>query len=301
MLFRSGIRGKKLKLITKDDYNEDAITAKNIKELTSINGLSILFGFAGGTVGTKTLQELKKQGVPFVSPMFNAEDKVSECIGKSLKEKIKYTVKYLIDKQNIKQIALFYQNNKYGLKGLNFLKQELDKRGLKINSEGAYTVNTLAIRNALYEMKSASPEAIILFGEYKPSLEFIKRAKKSNLSKALFCFISKGSKFLADSLNKNEAKNVVFLQKIAFPWKQNDPLAKEYRNIFSKYYPNKSFSFVSFQNFIGAKLLVNALKKSDKKNFVHELQKEYKENSPKKDIYLTKYINKNFKVIEDEK
>ena len=56
--------------------------------------------------------------------------------------------------------------------------------------EGVYVRNSVKAPEALYHISKAKPDAVILFGSYKPCADLIRGAKKSGMKNTVFCNVS---------------------------------------------------------------------------------------------------------------
>ena len=66
----------------------------------------------------------------------------------------------------------------------------LQRRGLRLVREGGYVRNSVRAQDALYHIAKSKPEAVILFGGYKPCADFIRGAKQLGLKNTVFCNVS---------------------------------------------------------------------------------------------------------------
>jgi ABC-type branched-subunit amino acid transport system substrate-binding protein len=263
-----GIAGKKIRLITYDDKYEPKLALENSKKLIEQDRVFALFGEVGTPTSIAVLPYITHHRVPFLTP-FSGANELREPFNRyiinfrdSYESESEKLVAYLVDKKGYKKISIFYQNDSYGESGLNGAIKALQKRDIKLLSKGVYKRNTLSITNALYKIVPTKPEAIIIIGAYKQSALFIKRAKEMGLSSTIYANISfVGSKALIHRL-QNDTKNVIISQVVPLPNDTTNQSVKEYQEIYSKYYPNKEYDFVSLEGFLSAKLVVEGLKKS---------------------------------------
>jgi ABC-type branched-subunit amino acid transport system substrate-binding protein len=318
-----GVHGRKISLIKYDDKYEPHYAIDNVNRLIKKDKVFALFGEVGTPTSIAVTPISRKNKVPFLTPFTGAEflrspfEKTYINLRASYYMETDALVEYLTSK-NINKISILYQNDGYGKAGYKGVLKALKKRGLKLNSEGRYRRNTLSYFNAFKILKASSPEAIIIIGAYKQSSEFTKYSKNNGMKNVVFCNISfVGSKALIDELG-DETDNVIISQVVPLPWNSSQPSVKEYQKIFSKYYPDKSYGFVSLEGFLSAKLVVNALELAGKNltrnNFIEAFEKlppdtldGFKINMDKKEhqaldnVYITKYENNRFVQIKEIK
>ncbi len=318
---RGGIDGKKINLIYYDDKYEPQNTLKNIDILMNKDKVFSLFGFVGTPTTKKVFPIIIDEDIPFIAPYTGASflrnHNFSNIINfrSSYKEEIEKIVNFLYKTKNITDFAIFYQNDDYGEEGYIATIEALKKRNLKLISEGTYKRNTLSIRHALHEIKSAKPQAIIIVGAYKPSALFIKKARECCFENTIFAPISfVNANALIDELN-GDGKNILFSQTVPSYDDKSLAVSSEYKKLLNLYYPSKEPTYASFESFLAAKLVVNALQnikgsltpkkfltnlKYLPKNVLGEIPIVYKHNQLLNKTYLSIYKNGQFKPIGRE-
>ena len=313
------LKGKQVRLISYDDKYEPELTNENINKLINVDKVFALFGFVGTPTVKKILPIVENEGIPFIAPLTGANFLRDEHLNNivnyraSYKQEVENLVSYLYDKKNIKDIAVFYQNDDYGEEGYISLLESLEKRNLKINSEGTYKRNTLSIRHAFYEIKKGRPAAVIMVGAYKANALFIKKAKKDPIFKdTIFCNISFGdANEMIKELNYH-TKNILFSSVVPYFNSNTLEIIKEYKFLMRKYYPKQELGFVSLESFLAAKSIINALKningnitrekflhklKTLPRKFLKDLETSYKNKQIQNNLYIFKYENHKFKEI----
>jgi ABC-type branched-subunit amino acid transport system substrate-binding protein len=161
---------------------------------------------------------------------------------------------YLTGQLRLQRIACFYQNDSYGFAGLKGIELALQKRGMQLVSRGSYERNTIAVMGGLQEIYRADPEAVILVGTYAACTEFIKLSKAKKPGTRIFANISfVGTESLKDALGRY-GKDVIVSQVVPFPWDNNLPLIREYREAMHRYQRDVPIGFISLEGYIAGKL-----------------------------------------------
>lgn len=318
---KGGINGRKIRLETLDDYYEPKYTQKNTIELIQNRNVFAIFGNLGTPTSKVALEISKQYNIPYLVPFTGASFLRSPSQSSVINLRNSYyaeteaLVKFLVNTYNYKKIAVFYQNDSYGKAGYDGVIHAMNKLGLKIIAEGRYRRNTLSYRNALHQIKQSKPEAIIMIGAYKTASSFIKSARKEGLTNTKFCNISfVGSKDLVNALNE-ETQNVLISQVVPIPWDKSNIAIEEYQKIYSSYFPNEDFDFISLEGFLAAKLVVSALKETGKELTKSKFMKTFENLKPNtleglkislsstdrqalEDIYITDYYQGKFRLLE---
>lgn len=295
-----GVHGRKIELITLDDSYEPEYAKQNTLNLIKDRNVFALFGEIGTPTSQAVLPIIKQYNIPFLMPFSGGEFLRNDDSGlifnlrKSYKDETKALVKYVVEEQNVKRVAVFYQNDNYGKLGSEAVKESLKEYDLKVVEEGRYRRNTLSFREALLNISNANAEAVVIIGTQKTAAFFINEAKKLGMNNTKFCNISfVGGDFLKE-LNGNTS-NVIISQVVPLPWDTSHLAVKEYQEIYNKYNLDKDYNFISFEGFLAAKLAVKALEKAGEKltreNFLEAFSKLDKNALDGFDIHFSKNDN----------
>ena len=129
------VKGKKIKIIFKNDYYEPSVAKKKAEDLIE-SGILLMIGNVGTPTAKKTLPILEKKQIPAVGFLTGAQllrepSKSSDLIinyRASYKQEIEKVVNMALD-EGIKpsEICAYVQNDSYGMSGLEALKDSLEK------------------------------------------------------------------------------------------------------------------------------------------------------------------------------
>ena len=320
------IKNKKIEFLFYDDKYEPELTFENTNKLIYQDKIFALFGFVGTPTVKRVLPILYDENIPFFSAFTGAsflrDNKNENFVNfrSSYDEEIETLINYLSTQRRLDKIAVFYQNDDYGEEGYISLLELLKKKNISLVAEGSYKRNTLSIGHAFNEIKNAKPEVIFMIGAYKTNSLFIKKAKENeDLKNTIFCNISFGD---ANSMIKELEKlntnteNLLFSQVVPSYLNTNIPIVLEYQTLMHKYYPKEELGFLSFEAFLSAKILVNAISrikgeitrkkfiymlKTTPNNLLEGIDLEFKNSQLLNKIYLFGYENNQFIEIKNEK
>ena len=282
-----------------------------------------MFGEIGTPTSQAVLPIIKQYNIPFLMPFSGGEFLRNDDSGllfnlrKSYKDETKALVKYLVEEQNTKRVAVFYQNDNYGKLGYEGVKESLKEYDLKVVEEGRYRRNTLSFREALLNISTANAEAVIIVGTQKTAAFFINEAKKLGMNNTKFCNISFVGGDFVKELN-GDTNNVIISQVLPLPWDTSHLAVKEYHEIYNKYNLDKDYNFISFEGFLAAKLVVKALEKAGKKltreNFLEAFNKLDKntldgfeinfsknDNEALDEIYILDFVDSKYRILKKVK
>ncbi len=261
-----GVNGRKLELISKDDGYEPNKSIEVTKQLLDESKVFGLIGPVGTPTSSATQPIAAEAGVPFVGPFTGAEflrnpfkPNVVNVRGSYFQE-TETMVDRLTKDRNATRIAILYQDDAFGRAGLAGVQKAMEKRNMKLVAEGTYERNTVAVKQALLEIRKGNPEAVIMVGAYKPCAEFIKLAKQIKMEAQFINISFVGSNALAKELGNNGA-GVVVTQVVPFPNDTSIPLVASYQAALKAADPNAKPGFVTLEGYVVGKLAVAALQK----------------------------------------
>ncbi|HEX7466597.1 MAG TPA: ABC transporter substrate-binding protein, partial [Usitatibacter sp.] len=274
-----GVNGRRIVLKTLDDGYEATRAADNTRKLINDEKVFALFGYVGTPTSQASLPIFTEARVPFVGPFTGAEllrNPVNPYVFNvraSYFDETEAIVQHLTA-MSVNRIAVFYQNDAYGLAGLAGVERALKKRNLEVIAKGTVERNTVDVKKAIDDIRKANPQAVVMIGAYKGCAAFIRDMKRSGANPTFWNVSFVGSKALAKELDK-DGRGVQISQVVPFPWDRSIPVVKEYNRLIvldGKSEPN----FSSLEGFISAKVMVEGLRRAGKnltrEGLVHALE-----------------------------
>lgn len=184
-----------------------------------------------------------------------------------------------------KRIAIFYQIDAYGRSGWDGVRRSLAKNDLKIVAEATYRRGTPYSENFKQQvdiLRQSNPDAIISVGSYAACAGFIRDTRNAGWDVPIANISFVGSESLLQLLEKtgketgkDYTSNLINSQVVPNYEDTSLPAVREYRQLMARYkpippsqlleggYQPLPYSFVSFEGFLNAKLLVEILQKAD--------------------------------------
>ena len=261
-----GVGGRMLELKSADDSYEPQ---KMIEAMQKMIAEDKVFAIVG-TVGTPTANAgqpiATAAKVPFIGPFTGAEflrnpyKRYVVNIRSSYFQETEAWIEHLTKDLGITKIAILYQDDTFGLAGLEGVKIAMAKRNMSLVASGTFRRNTTAVKSALLEIMKANPEAVVTVGPYKPIAEFIKLARQAKLD-AIFVAISfVGSDALAEEMGDKGA-GVIVSQVVPFPGDKSLPVVASYQAALAALDPEAKPGFVSLEGYLVGRLVIEALKR----------------------------------------
>src|SRR5580658_6095499 len=263
-----GISGRTLELISRDDGYEPEKTVPATKAILEEDKVFALVGGVG-TPTSKAGQPLATEAkVPFIGPFTGAEflrnpyNRYVVNVRASYFQETEAWIDHLTKDLGISKIAILYQDDAFGLAGLEGVQRAMAKRNMTLVASGSFKRNTTAVKSALLDIMKGEPEAVVTVAPYQPVAEFIKLAHQVKLN-AMFVAISfVGSDSLAHALGR-EGSGVVISQVVPSPWDKTLPVVADYQAALAADDASAKPGFVSLEGYLVGRLVVEALKRVD--------------------------------------
>jgi branched-chain amino acid transport system substrate-binding protein len=261
-----GIFGRKLELKSRDDGYEPEKTIEATKAILDEDKVFALIG-AVGTPTSKVSQPIATQAkVPFIGPFTGAEflrnpyNRYVVNVRSSYFEETEAWIEHLTKDLGISKIAILYQDDAFGLTGLEGVQRAMAKRNLTLVASGSFRRNTVAVKSALLDIMKAEPEAVVTVAPYKPVAQFIRVAHQVQLNAVFLAISFVGSDSLAKELGKDGA-GVIVSQVVPSPWDDSLPVVASYQHALTAADATAKPGFVSLEGYVVGRLVVDALKR----------------------------------------
>jgi branched-chain amino acid transport system substrate-binding protein len=272
-----GVEGRMLRLVAADDGYEPTRTVEAMKQLYEKDQV---LGFIGN-VGTPTAAVAVPYALERRALFFGAftganvlrndpPDRYVFNYRASYAEETAATVHYLMKLRRLqpRQIAVFAQQDSYGDAGFAGVAKAFRALGvgdsaiLRLN----YKRNTIDVDEAVNQLKSqkAAIKAVVMVSTYRAAAKFIEKTRDlypgmiyTNVS-----FVS--STALAEELmllGTRFATGVIVTQVVPAVAGYSS-MVLEYKNALAKYFPGEAPDYVSFEGYVAANVLIQALKRT---------------------------------------
>jgi ABC-type branched-subunit amino acid transport system substrate-binding protein len=195
-------------------------------------------------------------------------------------EEIHAIVQYLLKSRRMqpKHIAVFSAQDAYGDDDFAAVTKAIRVLGMQESGvlRLSYNRNSLNVDDAVSRLSPPPPssstkqpakqiKAVILFAPFRIAARFIEKARGANPGTIFANLSSVGSTKLADELvllGPRYTSDVIVTQVVP-PVSGYSSVVLEYKKALAKYFPGEKPGYVSLEAYIGATLLVQALKRAD--------------------------------------
>jgi ABC-type branched-subunit amino acid transport system substrate-binding protein len=266
---RGGVHGKKIRHVVKDDGYKVPETVRLTKEAIEKDEVLALIGFAGtGNVGELLNQKVLEQAnIALVAPYTGGENLRTPFnpyifhIRAGYADEAEGIVNQLV-LLNMKRIAVMYQNDPFGKAGLEGVQAALKRRNLELAGTGSYEKNTDDVAAAVKAIAKVNPQAVVMISVNRSTAAFSKEVRKVSTIAQLVNISVVNPKEIVRLIGPHDARGIGIAQVMPYPYSPMIPIVKEYQQAMKKYAPDSELSYTSFEEFVGAKVLVEGLRRA---------------------------------------
>jgi ABC-type branched-subunit amino acid transport system substrate-binding protein len=287
-----GVHGKKIRMKAYDDGYNPIPAIENTIRLIEKDNVFLLFDYVGTPTVTRVLPILKSYSdrdvylfFPFTGAQPHRQPPYEEFVF-NLRASYHQETEGLVDRLisiGRKKIAVFYQADAYGRSGWNGVRMTLSRYGLKIVGEATYKRGTQyseSLKKQVEILMKSDADAVISIGAYAACAAFIRDARDAGWDVPIANVSFVGSEFLINLLlktgkerGKDYTSNLINSQVVPSYEDTSLQAVRQYRELMDRYNPMPPqglmeeeyrplrYSFVSFEGFLNAKLLVEILKR----------------------------------------
>ena len=277
---KGGVNGRKLELISEDDRYEASVAPAASKKLIEQHKVFALVGYVGTPTGVQHLPVVTQAKVPLVGMFTGAEalrvphNRYVFHVRASYYDETEKIVEQVVSTGG-RKISVFYQNDAYGEAGRKGTELALERRKMKIHSQGTVERNTVAVEAAAKAINASQPDAVVMVSAYTSIAAFVREMQKLGSGATFYNVSFVGSKALADALGK-DGVGVAISQVVPFPWGTAVPVVKEYQAA-AKKAGFTDYNFSALEGYLSAKVLVEGLRRTgrdlNREKFVDTMEK----------------------------
>jgi branched-chain amino acid transport system substrate-binding protein len=266
---KGGVHGRKIKVLVADDAYKVDETVRLTREMLAKPEVVALFGFAGTANIGKLLADkvLEEGGAALVAPYTGGEPLRSPFnpwifhVRAGYADEAEHMVQQLTT-LGMKRIAVMYQDDGFGKAGLTGVEAAMARRNLKLAVAAPYERNTDKVDAALKAIRAADPQAVIMVSVNKSTAAFVKQYREAGGGAQLLNISVVDPAEIVKLAGQKNAHGLGISQVVPYPYMANLPVIREYQDLLRKYAPDEHVNYTSFEEFLGAKVLVEALRRA---------------------------------------
>ena len=266
---QGGVHGAKIRLQVEDDGYKVDDTVRLTRAMLDRPEVVALFGFAGTANIAQLLADkvLEQGGAALVAPYTGGEVLRTPFnpwifhVRAGYADEAEHMVQQLAT-LGITRIAVMYQDDGFGKAGLAGVEAALERRQLKLVAAAAYERNTDNVDSAVQTIRAMDAQAVIMIAVNKPAAAFTKRYREQGGGARLFNISVVDPAEIVKLAGLKNAHGLAISQVVPYPYRPQLPVVREYQQLLKKYAPEAEINYTSFETFLGAKVLVEALRRA---------------------------------------
>jgi branched-chain amino acid transport system substrate-binding protein len=182
-----GINGKQIELVFGDDVGDPKEASTVATKFAADRSIVAVIGHFNSSCSLAGKPIYKREGVVELSP---GSTNVNVCVGSEWTFRNVYRddfqgqflARYVKQKLNLKRVAVFYDNDDYGIGLKNAFAEEAQKQGLEIVGTAAYTRESVDFKPELANFKALNPDAMFVSGLYNEAALVTMQARQQGLT-----------------------------------------------------------------------------------------------------------------------
>ena len=264
-----GIHGAKIKHEVLDDGYKVEETVRLTKEALYRPEVIALFGFAGTANVSKLLSDgiLDVGGAPLVAPYTGGEVLRSPFnpyifhVRAGYADETEHIVKQVAT-LGMSRIAVMYQNDAFGKAGLAGVEAAVAKRKMKLVVAAPYERNTDEVGDAVRQIKGSDAQAVIMISVNRSTAAFASQYREAGGGGQLYNISVVNPDELVKLAGLKAVHGLGISQVVPYPYMANKPVVREYQKLLAQYGAGQAINYTSFEEFLGAKVLVEGLRRA---------------------------------------
>lgn len=264
---RGGIHGRRLRLISRDDRYEPALTERNTHQLIEQDRVFVLFGYVGTPTVKAVLPMVEHLRIPLVAPLTGAavvrDPRWSGVF--HLRSGYQAEIDRIVDtlvRAGRHRLAVLHQADAFGDDGLRSARRALQRHGLKPVATAAVARNSSATGAAAASLLQAQPTAVLMVTSYPGAAAFRRDLRAANANVQLMSVSFVGTRALQDALPGGEGNGIGITQVVPFPWDRQQPVVAEYQQLMARRRHRPQYGFNSLEGFLAARMLTEGLQRT---------------------------------------
>lgn len=260
---RGGVRGRPIKLVTRDDAQKPEETVRLTRELIAAASPVAMIG----TVGTANLEALAKDGVltqqrvSMIGAVSGAASVVQAQGMHIVKASYHDEVARLFSQLagvGVKRVGLVFQDDGLGRDVLAGADAAAKRHGIELAVRSAYARNTVAVEKAVSEMVAAQVQVVFLGATTAAAIEFVRQYGAAGGMGTLYGLSIIDTEALFKALGPERARGYAFSVVLPLAHQNNRAVVREYQQL-RQASTDAGLSARSIEGFIAAKALVKVL------------------------------------------
>ena len=261
----SGLAGREVALLVKDDGGQTERSAANTRALAQ-EGVLAVTGYHGGIAIEAILPTLEQEGLALIGAASSAENlrepasRLVFNLRAGAREEAAAMVTQL-DTVGLTEVAVLAQEDALGSAGLEGMKVELARLAIRPTAVARVRADAdpTAFARAVEIVCAKPPQALVLVLDARNALAAIRLARKRGCSSQFYVMSDAGGQLLASGMASGELAGVVVSQVLPHPGSASIPLVADYQRLNRQ--AGAAPSYPGLEGFLYARVLAEAIRR----------------------------------------
>ena len=262
-----GVLGRRVVVKVLDDNNQATQSEANARKLINEDKVFLVFGSIEGGPSMAVLKAATELGVPFFAPMAGSPGLRTPHQPLVFPVRADHKAEFgalmaHARSLGMTRIAFFRSDSETGLLHLANVQRLAQEMGLELVADLAFKsdIDVAGIAALTSRLISSKAQVIFNHGGIGTYEQLIRKSREQG-SRAQFYAVNSGSTQLAQKLGPL-AHGMIFSQVLPSPWERKTEASRAYQEAFSRFRPGQPYSYGSFEGYLSAKALVEALRRA---------------------------------------
>jgi len=262
-----GVLGRRVVVKVLDDNNQATQAEANARKLINEDKVFLVFGSIEGGPSMAVLKAATELGVPFFAPMAGSPGLRTPHQPLVFPVRADHKAEFgalmaHARSLGMTRIAFFRSDSETGLLHLANVQRLAQEMGLELVADLAFKsdIDVAGIAALTSRLISSKAQVIFNHGGIGTYEQLIRKSREQG-SRAQFYAVNSGSTQLAQKLGPL-AHGMIFSQVLPSPWERKTEASRAYQEAFSRFRPGQPYSYGSFEGYLSAKALVEALRRA---------------------------------------
>ncbi|TVT74377.1 MAG: ABC transporter substrate-binding protein [Denitromonas halophila] len=264
-----GVRGSKLKLVTRDDGYKVAETLTQTTDLIEKDAPVALVGLVGTGNVAAVLKEglLEKAGIPLVGVRSGAMILREPVPTHIFHTRASYaaevdTIVRQMQSMGLKRIAVLHQDDPFGEDGLVAAKKALAASGMDLVAVGAYKKGTTEVEAAIKSIHATDPNGIILVSNTAASSAFVKGMREAGSFAMMIAVSVTAGPQVAEKIGNKMAHGLGIVQVVPKPESQAITISRDLSEDLQRIGAKEAPDHTILEGYLMAKVLVEGIRRA---------------------------------------
>lgn len=265
---QGGVKGRKIRLVNKDDDVDVEKMLTLTEELIADPRVLALVGYLNTPGLTELVKRdtLARKKIAMIAPVGAMNSTNFYPLRPGYDQEVEKLLQEARDTRK-RRVGLVYFNQTFGPPLFRFAQEAAKRIGVNIVATASFEAapdkieaSTAAAARTISE---ADPDAVIIMSTGVGIYHFAKQFRQTQSQSAqLYTMSPADAALFVKAAGLENARGVVISQAIPYP--QNNALAvvREYQKIMKQHAPDQPLSFYSLEGFMGAKIAVEAIRRA---------------------------------------